>query len=56
MRIPKPEERAGFQSLSSSIQSFTMALSAMAIPVIILFERSQIGKATRAPAPSPDKP
>ena len=35
MRIPKPEERAGFQSLSSSIQSFTMALSAMAIPVML---------------------
>jgi predicted MFS family arabinose efflux permease len=35
MRIPRPEERAGFQSLSSSIQSFTMALSAFAIPVML---------------------
>ncbi len=35
MRIPRPEERAGFQSLSSSIQSFTMALSAMAIPIML---------------------
>jgi predicted MFS family arabinose efflux permease len=32
MRIPRPEERAGFQSLSSAIQSFTMAMSALAIP------------------------
>jgi len=29
---------------------------AMSIPVIILFERSQIGKATQALAPPPDKP
>jgi predicted MFS family arabinose efflux permease len=35
MRIPKPEERAGFQSLSSAIQSFTMALSALAIPKLL---------------------
>jgi predicted MFS family arabinose efflux permease len=35
MRIPKPEERAGFQSLSSAIQSFTMAMSAMAIPALL---------------------
>jgi hypothetical protein len=35
MRIPKPEERAGFQSLNSAIQSFTMALSAFAIPVLL---------------------
>jgi predicted MFS family arabinose efflux permease len=35
MRIPKPEERAGFQSLSSAIQSFTMAMSALAIPKLL---------------------
>jgi len=35
MRIPRPEERAGFQSLSSSIQSFTMAMSALAIPKLL---------------------
>jgi predicted MFS family arabinose efflux permease len=35
MRIPKPEERAGFQSLISAIQSFTMALSALAIPKLL---------------------
>lgn len=35
MRIPRPEERAGFQSLSSAIQSFTMALSALAIPKLL---------------------
>ena len=35
MRIPRPEERAGFQSLSSSIQSFTMAASALAIPKLL---------------------
>jgi hypothetical protein len=35
MRIPKPEERAGFQSLSSAIQSFTMAMSALAIPKML---------------------
>jgi len=35
MRIPKPEERAGFQSLSQSIQSFTMALAAFAIPKML---------------------
>jgi predicted MFS family arabinose efflux permease len=35
MRIPKPEERAGFQSLSSAIQSFTMAMSAFAIPKLL---------------------
>ena len=29
MRIPKPEERAGFQSLSSSIQALVMGLSAL---------------------------
>ena len=29
MRIPKPEERAGFQSLSSSIQAAVMGLSAL---------------------------
>jgi hypothetical protein len=35
MRIPKPEERAGFQSLSSAIQSFTMAMTALAIPKLL---------------------
>jgi predicted MFS family arabinose efflux permease len=35
MRIPKPEERAGFQSLSQAIQSFTMALAALAIPKLL---------------------
>jgi predicted MFS family arabinose efflux permease len=35
MRIPRPEERAGFQSLSSAIQSFTMAMSALAIPKLL---------------------
>ncbi|MDB5396112.1 MAG: Arabinose efflux permease [Rhodospirillales bacterium] len=35
MRIPRPEERAGFQSLSSAIQSLTMALSALAIPKLL---------------------
>jgi predicted MFS family arabinose efflux permease len=35
MRIPKPEERAGFQALGSSIQSLTMALSALAIPKLL---------------------
>jgi hypothetical protein len=35
MRIPKPEERAGFQSLSSAIQSFTMAVTALAIPKLL---------------------
>jgi hypothetical protein len=35
MRIPKPQERAGFQSLSSAIQSFTMAMSALAIPKLL---------------------
>ncbi len=35
MRIPRPEERAGFQSLSSAIQSFTMAMSALAIPKML---------------------
>jgi predicted MFS family arabinose efflux permease len=35
MRIPKPEERAGFQSLNSAIQSFTMAMSALAIPKLL---------------------
>ncbi len=29
MRIPRPEERAGFQSLSSSIQALAMGLSAL---------------------------
>ncbi len=29
MRIPRPEERAGFQSLSSSIQALVMGLSAL---------------------------
>jgi predicted MFS family arabinose efflux permease len=29
MRIPKPDERAGFQSLSSSIQALVMGLSAL---------------------------
>jgi predicted MFS family arabinose efflux permease len=35
MRIPRPEERAGFQSLSSAIQSLTMAMSALAIPKVL---------------------
>jgi predicted MFS family arabinose efflux permease len=35
MRIPKPEERAGFQSLSQAIQSFTMAGAALAIPKLL---------------------
>lgn len=35
LRIPKPEERAGFQSLSQSVQSFAMALSALAIPHLL---------------------
>ena len=35
MKIPRPEERAGFQSLSSSIQSSSMGLSALAIPVLL---------------------
>ncbi|MDB5396111.1 MAG: mxcK [Rhodospirillales bacterium] len=34
-RIPKPSERAGFQALASSIQSMSMGLSAMAIPVLL---------------------
>ncbi len=35
MRIPRSNERAGFQSLSQSIQSTSMGLSAMAIPVLL---------------------
>jgi hypothetical protein len=35
MRIPRPEERAGFQALGNSIQSLTMALSALAIPRLL---------------------
>lgn len=35
LKIPKPDERAGFQSLSQSIQSFAMALSALSIPVLL---------------------
>jgi hypothetical protein len=35
MRIPKPEERAGFQSLSQAIQSSTMAGAALAIPKLL---------------------
>jgi hypothetical protein len=35
MRIPRPEERAGFQALGNSIQSLTMALSALAIPKLL---------------------
>jgi predicted MFS family arabinose efflux permease len=35
MRIPRPEERAGFQALGSSIQSLTMAMSALAIPKLL---------------------
>jgi len=35
MRIPKPEERAGFQAMSSAIQSFTMAMTALAIPKLL---------------------
>jgi len=35
LRIPKPDERAGFQSLSQSIQSLAMALSALAIPHVL---------------------
>jgi predicted MFS family arabinose efflux permease len=35
MRIPRPEERAGFGALNSAIQSVTMALSALAIPLLL---------------------
>ncbi len=35
LRIPKPDERAGFQSLSQSIQSFAMAGSALSIPLLL---------------------
>jgi predicted MFS family arabinose efflux permease len=35
MRIPRPEERAGFQALGQSIQSLTMAMSALAIPKLL---------------------
>ncbi len=35
LRIPQPEERAGFQSLSQSIQSFAMAMSALSIPHLL---------------------
>jgi predicted MFS family arabinose efflux permease len=35
LRIPKPDERAGFQSLSQSVQSFAMAMSALSIPLVL---------------------
>jgi predicted MFS family arabinose efflux permease len=35
MRIPRNDERAGFQSLGQSIQAFAMAASAMAIPYLL---------------------
>jgi len=35
MRIPRQDERAGFQSLGQSIQAFAMAVSAMAIPYLL---------------------
>lgn len=34
-RVPRPDERAGFQSLGQSIQSLAMAGSAMAIPYLL---------------------
>jgi predicted MFS family arabinose efflux permease len=35
MRIPKPDERAGFQSLSSSIQALVMGLSALSTSFVL---------------------
>ncbi len=35
MRIPKPDERAGFQSLSSSIQALVMGLSALSTSFLL---------------------
>jgi len=35
LRIPRPEERAGFQSLAQSIMSVSMGLSALAIPLLL---------------------
>ncbi|HTJ63352.1 MAG TPA: MFS transporter [Alphaproteobacteria bacterium] len=35
MRIPKPDERAGFQSLSSSIQALVMGLSALSTSYLL---------------------
>jgi predicted MFS family arabinose efflux permease len=35
MRIPRPDERAAFQSLSQSIQSSSMGFSVIAIPVLL---------------------
>lgn len=35
LRIPRPEERAGFQSLMQAIQAASMGLSALAIPVLV---------------------
>jgi predicted MFS family arabinose efflux permease len=34
-RIPKPSERAGFQSLASSIQSMSMGITASSIPALL---------------------
>lgn len=35
LRIPRPEERAGFQSLAQSVLSSSMGLSALAIPLLL---------------------